>query len=97
MLPTRSAAGGSLCDPAVVERVVGEAPLRIAELIEWGTRFDHAGNHLALGREGGHGHDRIVHALGDATGREIMRVMIDRVQTGGQHRAFGRTPSRSTC
>ncbi len=73
-------AGGSLCDRAVVERVTGEAPLRISELIDWGTHFDQAGDHLALGREGGHGHDRIVHALGDATGREIMRVMIDRAK-----------------
>ena len=71
-------AGGSLCDPAVVERVVGEAPLRIRELVQWGTQFDHVGDRLALGREGGHGHDRIVHALGDATGKEIIRVMTRR-------------------
>lgn len=69
-------AGGALCDAAVVERVVREAPQRIGELIDWGTQFDHAGNRLALGREGGHGRDRIAHALGDATGKEIMRVMI---------------------
>jgi L-aspartate oxidase len=73
-------AGGSLCDRAVVGRVVGEAPARIRELLDWGTQFDHAGNRLALGREGGHGHDRIVHALGDATGKEIMRVMIHRAE-----------------
>ena len=32
-----------------------------------------------MGREGGHGHDRIVHALGDATGKEVMRAVTDRV------------------
>jgi L-aspartate oxidase len=74
-------AGGSLCERAVVERVVREAPQRIADLIEWGTQFDHAGGHLALGREGGHGRDRIVHALGDATGKEVMRVVIHRAET----------------
>jgi len=73
-------AGGLLCDRRVVERVVGEAPARIRELIAWGTQFDHVGDRLALGREGGHGHDRIVHALGDATGREVMRAVIDRIQ-----------------
>jgi L-aspartate oxidase len=73
-------AGGALCDPAVVEYVVGQSALRIRELIDWGTQFDHVGGRLALGREGGHGHDRIVHALGDATGKEIMRVMIGRAQ-----------------
>jgi L-aspartate oxidase len=72
------AAGGGLCDEAVVEMVVREAPARIGELIEWGTHFDQAAGGLALGREGGHSHHRIVHALGDATGKEVMRAVIDR-------------------
>ena len=38
-------AGGSLCDRAVVERVVGEAPRRIAELIAWGTQLRHGRGH----------------------------------------------------
>ncbi|REK11398.1 MAG: L-aspartate oxidase [Planctomycetota bacterium] len=71
-------AGGELCDPEVVEMVVHEAPERITELIEWGTRFDQVPGGLALGREGGHSHHRIVHALGDATGKEVMRAVIDR-------------------
>jgi L-aspartate oxidase len=69
-------AGRGLCDPTVVEMVVREAPERIAELVEWGTKFDQEGDHVALGREGGHSHARIVHALGDATGREVMRAVI---------------------
>ncbi len=72
-------AGGTLCDPAVVKRVICEAPRRIEELIGWGTRFDTAEGRLALGREGGHGHDRIVHALGDATGKEVMRAVTERL------------------
>ena len=72
-------AGGDLCDAEVVEMVVREAPDRIGELIEWGTRFDTAddSDELLLGREGGHSHHRIVHALGDATGKEIMRAVVD--------------------
>jgi len=70
-------AGGGLCDPAVVEMVVREAPQRIQELIDWGTRFDQDAGELALGREGGHSHSRIVHAHGDSTGREVMRAVID--------------------
>jgi len=72
------AAGGGLCHEAVVDSVVREAPDRIAELMEWGTRFDEQDGALALGREGGHSHSRIVHALGDATGREVMRAVIER-------------------
>ncbi|HTM52985.1 MAG TPA: L-aspartate oxidase [Pirellulales bacterium] len=71
-------AGCGLCDREVVEMVVREAPERIGELIEWGTLFDQQAGSLALGREGGHSHHRIVHALGDATGKEVMRAVIDR-------------------
>ncbi|MFM7413135.1 MAG: L-aspartate oxidase [Planctomycetota bacterium] len=74
------AAGGGLCHEAVVEAVVREAPGRIAELIAWGTRFDEHDGALALGREGGHSHHRIVHALGDATGREVMRAVIEQTR-----------------
>jgi L-aspartate oxidase len=35
---------------------------------------------LALSREGGHGKDRIAHAFGDATGKEVMRAVIEQVQ-----------------
>jgi L-aspartate oxidase len=73
-------AGAGLCDRAVVEMVVRDAPEQIADLIKWGTHFDLEDGHLALGREGGHSHHRIVHALGDATGFEVMRAMIERVR-----------------
>lgn len=69
-------AGGTLCDRAIVESVVQQAPDCIRELISWGTQFDHESGELMLGREGGHSRHRIVHALGDATGREIMRAVI---------------------
>ncbi len=73
-------AGGGLCDRAVVESVIRDAPEQINDLVKWGTHFDVEGGHLALGREGGHSHHRIVHALGDATGFEVMRAMIERVR-----------------
>ncbi|MEE9602819.1 MAG: L-aspartate oxidase, partial [Thermoguttaceae bacterium] len=74
-------AGGCLCDRRVVEQVVREAPERIKELIDWGTRFDRSGDRLALGREGGHGRQRIAHAFGDATGKEVIRALIERVDS----------------
>lgn len=72
-------AGGTLCDPEVVEMVVREAPARIEELIDWDTHFDADHGKLQLGREGGHSHFRILHALGDATGQEIVRAMTQQV------------------
>lgn len=73
-------AGDGLCDRAVVELVVREAPNEIEKLIDWGTRFDTENGHLALTREGGHSHRRIVHALGDSTGHEVMRAVIARAK-----------------
>jgi L-aspartate oxidase len=75
------AAGKGLCEPEVVAMVVREAPDRIRELIAWGTHFDEHDGHVALGLEGGHSHARIVHAMGDATGREIMRAVIEQART----------------
>ncbi|MCA9057483.1 MAG: FAD-binding protein, partial [Planctomycetaceae bacterium] len=69
------AAGKGLCDNEFVELVVREAPDRIRELIDFGTQFDEVNGHLALTLEGGHSHPRVAHALGDATGQEVMRAM----------------------
>ncbi|WP_168563956.1 L-aspartate oxidase [Crateriforma spongiae] len=73
-------AGANLCDSEVVEMVVRDGPQRIEELIRWGTQFDEFEGAIALGREGGHSYQRILHAHGDATGREIMRAVIERTR-----------------
>lgn len=75
------AAGKGLCDEKIVDLVVGEAPERIQELIDWGANFDFENGELALTQEGGHSHRRVVHALGDATGKEVMRALIARARS----------------
>jgi L-aspartate oxidase len=84
-------AGGALCDAEVVEMVVREAPERIQELIDWGTHFDEQAGRIVLGREGGHSHNRIVHALGDMTGREVMRAVIERTRQQSHVRIWENT------
>lgn len=74
-------AGGNFCHADVVDMVVREAPGHVEELIRWGTQFDTHEGRLMLGREGGHSHHRILHALGDATGKEIMRAVIDHTRS----------------
>ena len=71
--------GCGLCDEPLVHSVVDEAPKLIEELIAMGAEFDRDGDAIALTREGGHSHRRVAHALGDATGREIMRAMGERI------------------
>jgi L-aspartate oxidase len=75
------AAGKGLCDKAIVETVIREAPARIGELISMGAHFDQVDGEIALTQEGGHSHRRVVHALGDATGKEVMRALIERVRS----------------
>ena len=70
------AAGDGLCDPKVVRAIVRDGPACVRELAEWGVRFsrDPRGGY-ELGREGGHGARRILHAK-DMTGRVIEEALL---------------------
>jgi L-aspartate oxidase len=68
-------AGDGLCDPEAVRTLVEEAPAAIEQLIEWGTAFDRDGARLLFAREGAHSRNRVLHAHGDSTGREIARTL----------------------
>ncbi len=78
--------GDGICNDRVVEMVVKDAPERIQELIDFGVKFnrdktDSDGSpdlHLALCREGGHSHNRIVHA-DDLTGLAVEEALVDQV------------------
>ncbi len=74
-------AGDGLCIPEAVKTLVEEGPGRIEELIAWGTQFDRSGTKLVFGREGAHSRNRILHAQGDSTGREILRALYAKAQT----------------
>jgi L-aspartate oxidase len=80
--------GCGLCDRAVVERVVEDGPGRIRELIDWGALFDSRDDKVLLGLEGGHSTPRVVHALGDATGREVADTLIRIARSTRQLRIF---------
>ena len=72
-------AGDGLCDEAAVRVLVEQGPPYVEELIGWGTKFDReADGSLSRGREAAHSVRRVLHA-GDATGREIARVLWTRV------------------
>lgn len=73
--------GRELSEPDIVRRVIEGGPGAIERLRGLGTRFDlQAGGELELSREGGHSHARIVHARGDATGREIQGALVASLQ-----------------
>lgn len=73
-------AGDGLCREEAVDVLVREGPERIRELIDWGAVFDRAGSKLAFTLEAAHSKKRVLHAHGDATGKEIERVLIKKVK-----------------
>src|SRR5208283_3257807 len=81
------AAGDGLVNAAAAAVLVEQGPRRVAELIAWGTGFDRypAAELLRAGelmrtREGAHSLARILHANGDATGREIVESLLRHVR-----------------
>jgi L-aspartate oxidase len=75
------AAGDGLCDGAMAQRITRAAPVAIEDLSRLGVRFDRrADGAPALGLEAAHSRRRILHAAGDATGREILRALVEAVR-----------------
>ncbi len=84
-------AGAGLCDEEAVRVLVEQGPDAVRGLAALGTRFDReAGGELSLTREGGHLRDRIAHAGGDATGREISRALVAAVRRDDGIRLYER-------
>ena len=69
-------AGAYLCDTEAVRVLVDEAPGEIKRLVSRGVPFDlDEMGELSITREGGHRRNRILHAGGDATGRETVMAL----------------------
>src|SRR5271155_843426 len=81
------AAGDGLVNREAAAVLVSQGPRRVEELLEWGTAFDRypAGEggeegELMRTREGAHSLSRILHANGDATGKEIAVSLLRHVR-----------------
>jgi len=80
-LKDTESAGDGLVNHAAAAVLVEEGPQRVQELLDWGTAFDRSDKgeskgELMLTREGAHSLPRILHANGDATGREIAQSLL---------------------
>jgi L-aspartate oxidase len=70
------AVGCGLCERVAVETIVRGGPAAIAAVEKRGAHWDRdRDGTLALSREGGHSHPRVVHARGDSTGREVQQAL----------------------
>ena len=67
-------AGRGLSRQSAVEALADEAPARVADLEALGVAFD-----PEPGLEGGHSRRRVMHVAGAATGKEILRVLVNNV------------------
>jgi len=77
-------AGHGLCQREAVRVLVEEGPARIQELIRWGAKFDKTDGKFTFALEAAHSRSRILRARGDATGNEMVRVLM--AQVGRQKR-----------
>ena len=68
--------------------LVEEGPSRIQELIAWGTQFDKVDGKFAFAKEGAHSRNRVLRAQGDATGHEMIRVLLARAKKQDSIRWF---------
>lgn len=73
-------AGANHNDYEAVQYLVGGAGLAVRWLQAKGIDFDRDASGLQLGREGGHGHSRIVHAGGDASGHALLTALARAAQ-----------------
>jgi L-aspartate oxidase len=73
-------AGAGLVSRPAAQVLVEEGPERIRELHSWGARFDREEGRLQFTREGAHSRDRVLHALGDATGWEMARALLEKAR-----------------
>jgi L-aspartate oxidase len=74
------AAGAGLVSRPAARILVEEGPARIRELASWGARFDRDGGRVQFTREGAHSRSRVLHALGDATGWEMVRALLEKAR-----------------
>jgi L-aspartate oxidase len=74
------AAGAGLVNEEAAKALVEEGPDRIRELLAWGARFDREEGRVHLTREAAHSRSRVLHALGDATGFEMVRALLGQAQ-----------------
>jgi L-aspartate oxidase len=76
-------AGEGLCREEAVRILGEEGPPLIQEVVEWGSHQDRAGSKLAFKPEGKGCRSRVLHAHGESTESEILKVLLARARSVG--------------
>jgi L-aspartate oxidase len=72
------AAGDGICNLAAVKTLLEEAPERIEELLAWSKAH---GRKLVFTQDAASSKSRTLHAQGESTGKEILRLLCDAAQS----------------
>ncbi|MFH1588586.1 MAG: FAD-binding protein [Candidatus Diapherotrites archaeon] len=78
-------AGKGLCNYLVVDSIIKKSIPQIKELIDLGLNFDEVNGRIHLGKEGGHSEERVLHIMGDETGKGLTNFMVSLVKEKGIH------------
>jgi len=71
-------AGAGLCNQAAVRLLIDEGAERLEEIVAWGN---HHGSKLAFEQENPHTRARRLHAHGEPTARELLRLLWQKVES----------------
>lgn len=80
--------GRGICDQDAVKMLVNEGKERVLDLVNMGMEFDKENDEFVLGLEGGHTKRRILHAGGDATGKELTCFNLELLKKQKNVQAF---------
>jgi L-aspartate oxidase len=69
--------GAGLCNAAAVKILIEEGAERLEEVVTWGK---HHGSKLSFEQENPHTRTRRLHAHGEPTAREVLKVLCERVE-----------------
>ncbi len=75
------ATGCGINNPDAVRILVNEGIERVKELIQWGCKFDRDSDGYDFTQEAAHSFPRILHARGDATGKEVVDVLLAKISS----------------
>ena len=71
-------AGDGLCNLAAVKTLLEDGPERIDELLAWGKSH---GTKLVFAQDAASSKSRALHAQGESTGKEILRLLTEKAQS----------------
>lgn len=72
-------AGAGLVDPILAREIISYSGIALEKLLSYGVKFDTSSNGIHQTQEAAHSIPRVCHIGGDATGKYLTKILIDKV------------------